>query len=284
VNILEWILIGLITSIILGSQFIVDAMLNSLIPIAFFAEQYMTVASGGYTIDFAALYNLFFSFGVSLIVLKFLKKGFDIYVGWSDGDPDLDPLSLVTNFLRALVVALCFPILYDALIAVTTQLIDQTIVIIDQLTNQQSAINTIINAINNSIFMALAGLILVIVYLILWLQFMMRGIEMMVMRVGMPMACTGLIDNDKGIFAPYMKKFFMNAATVLIQIALVKLSLTVMILGNCFYSLAIALVAMRTPKFLQEFTLNAGGTGGSVVNTIYHTSRLYQMAKGAMSK
>jgi hypothetical protein len=279
---LEWILIGLITAIILGSRFIVDAMMNSLIPMAFYAEKYMTTAIGGHTINFSGLYSLFFGFGVSLIVLKFLKKGFDVYVGWSDGDPDLDPLALVINFLRAMVVALCFPILYDALIKATSDLIDSTIRIIDQLTTQQSIIDIIVNAISNSIFMALAGLILVIVYLILWVQFMMRGIEMMVMRVGVPIACTGLIDSDKGIFAPYMKKFFMNAATVLIQIALVKLSLTVMVMGNCFYALAIVFVAMRTPKFLQEFVLSAGGAGGSVVNTIYHTSRLYQMVKQAM--
>ena len=279
---MEWILIGLIIAIILGSQFIVDAMLNSLIPMAFYAENYMATAIGGSTIDFSGLYNLFFGFGVSLIVLKFLKKGFDVYIGWSDGDPDLDPLSLVTNFLRAMVVALCFPILYDALITVTSEMIDQTITVIGQLTNQQSVIDIIVNIISNSIFMALAGLILIIVYLILWVQFMMRGVEMMVMRVGIPIACTGLIDSDKGVFAPYMKKFFMNAATVLIQITLVKLSLTVLIMGNCFYALAIVFVAMRTPKFLQEFLLNAGGTGGSVVNTIYHTSRLYQMAKSAM--
>jgi len=272
-------LIGLIVAIIMGSQFIVDAMLNSLIPMAFYAESYMTTAIGGKTIDFSGLYNLFFGFGVSLIVLKFLKKGFDVYVGWSDGDPDLDPLNLVTNFLRAMVVTLCFPILYDALVKATSDMIDQSIAIIDQLTSQQSVVDMIVNAISNSIFMALAGLILVVVYLILWVQFMMRGIEMMVMRIGVPIACTGLIDNDKGTFAPYMKKFFMNAATVLIQIALIKLSLTVMILGNPFYSLAIAFVAMRTPKFLQEFMVHMGGAGGSVINTVYHTSRLIQMAK-----
>ena len=276
---MEFILIGLIVAIILGSQFIVDAILNSLIPMAFYAENYLNTSIVGGTLDFSGLYNLFFGFGVSLIVLKFLKKGFDIYVGWNDGDPDLDPLMLVTNFLRAMVVALCFPILYDALITVTTDLIDQTINVIDQLTNQQSIVDMIVNAISNSIFMALAGLILVVVYLILWMQFMMRGVEMMILRVGMPIACTGLIDNDKGVFAPYMKKFFMNAATVLIQICLIKLSLTVMIMGNPFYSLAMAFVAMRTPKFLQEFMMNMGGAGGSIINTVYHTSRLVQMVK-----
>jgi len=81
---------------------------------------------------------------------------------------------------------------------------------------------------------------------------------------------------------PYMKKFFMNAATVLVQITLVKLSLTVLIMGNAFYGLAMAFVAMRTPKFLQEFMLMNGGAGGSIVNTVYHTSCLIQMAKSAV--
>ena len=281
---MEWILIGLIVSFILSSQFIVDAMLGSLIPMAFYAERYMLTALFGHTIDFSGLYNLFFAFGMSLIVLKFLKKGFDVYIGWSDGDPDLDPVNLATHFLRAMATALCFPILYDALVTVTSDLIDQAILVINQMPGQQSIVNMIVNAINNSLLMAVAGLILIVAYLTLWLQFMMRGVEMMVMRIGLPLVCAGLIDSDKGIFAPYLKKFFMNAATVLIQITLVKLSLTVILLGNPFYALAIAFVAMRTPKFLQEFMLQMGGAGGSVVNTIYHTSRLYQMAKQTFSK
>jgi len=281
---MELILIGLIIAIIMGSQFIVDAMLNSLIPSAFYCEQYLGASIIGYALDFSGLYNLFFGFGVSLIVLKFLKKGFDTYVGWSDGDPDLDPFALVVNFLRAMAVALCFPFLYDLLVTVVSEMINQSILAIGGLSSQQSVVDIVVNMITNSIFMALAGLILVIIYVILAVQFMMRGVEMLVMRVGLPIACVGLIDNDKGVFAPYMKKFFMNAATVLVQIVLIKLSLTVLILGNCIYALAIVFVAMRTPKFMQEFMLQAGGTGGAVVNTVYHTSRLVQMAKGVLKK
>jgi len=276
---LEGILIGLIKSIITGAQDVVDAMLNSLIPMAFYAENYLGASLVGELLDFSGLYSLFFGFGVSLIVLKFLKKGFDIYIGWNDGDPDSDPLMLVTNFLRAMVVALCFPILYDALVTVTTSMIDQTLTVLNQLNDQQSVVDMLVNMISNSLFMALAALIMIILYLILWIQFMMRGVEMMILRVGMPIACTGLIDSDKGIFAPYMKKFFMNAATVLIQITLIKLSMVVLLMGHPFYGLAMVFVAMRTPKFLQEFMIHMGGTGGSVVNTIYHTSRLVQMAK-----
>ena len=282
---MELILVALIVAIILGSQSVVDTMLNSLIPTAFYAEDFMTMSiSSTVPIDFSSLFNLSFGFGVSLIVLKFLKKGFEVYIGWYDGDPDADPISLVIGFLRALAIALCFPILYDALISITEQMINQTISAISGLTAQQSIVDMIVNIISNSIFQAIAGLIVVIVYLILWIQFMMRGIEMLVMRIGIPIVCTGLIDSDKGVFGPYMKKFFLNAATVLIQIALIKLSLTVMTMGNCFYSLAIAFVAMRTPKFLQEFMINVSGAGGSVINTVYHTSRLFQMAKGVINK
>ena len=183
-------------------------MLNNLVPTAFYAEAYMTTSlSSTVPLDFNTFFNLFFGFGVSLIVLKFLKKGFDVYIGWNEGDPDADPLSLVIGFLRALAIAVCFPILYDTLISVTESMINQTIGLINDLSSQQSIIDIIVNIVSSSLFQALAGLIVVIVYLILWIQFMMRGIEMMVMRIGLPIVCTGLIDSDKGIFAPYMKKF-----------------------------------------------------------------------------
>ncbi len=282
---MELILIGLFVAIIMGSQFIVDAMLNSIIPMAFYAENYMaTSLAYQHSINFTGLFNLFFSFGLSLIVLKFLKKGFEVYVGWQEGDPDSDPLNLVVNFLKAIVIAMCFPILYDTLIEIVTKMLDQTVAQINALTSQQSLVDVIVNLISNSIFQAIAGLILVICYCLLWLQFMMRGIEMLVMRTGLPIACTGLLDSTQGIFQPYMKKFFQNAATVLIQVTLVKLSLTVMILGNLFYAIAVVFVAMRTPKFIQEFMIQSGGSGGGVVNTVYHTSRLYQMARSAVKK
>ena len=268
----------------MGSQFIVDSVLKEIIPMAFYAERYMaTSLTYQHQINFTGLFNLFFGFGLSLIVLKFLKKGFEIYVGWQEGDVDSDPLNLVVNFLKALVISMCFPILYDTLIEVVERMIDLTINQLNALTSQQSVVDVIVNLISNSIFQAIAGLVLVICYCILWINFMMRGLEMLVMRVGLPIACTGLLDSTQGIFQPYMKKFFQNAATVLIQIALVKLSLTVMILGNLFYAIAVVFVAMRTPRFIQEFMIQSGG-GGSISNTVYHTTRLYQMARTALAR
>lgn len=280
---MEWILIGLIVAIIAGSTVVVDAMLNSLIPMAFHAEQYMSTALSGSNLNFSGLFSLFFNFGLSLIVLKFLKRGFETYTLWQEGDPDYDPLNLVVNFLKAMVIAICFPILYDFLIEVTEKLLDQLIAQINGLLVQQNLVEYIINLVSNSIFQALAGLTVVICYCILYLQFMMRGIEMLIMRIGIPVACVGLIDNDQGMFAPYAKKFIMNAATVMVQIALIKLSLTVLLMGNLIYALAICLVAIKTPRFIQEFMIQTGN-GGSITGTVYHTTSLVRMAAGVFKK
>lgn len=280
---MELILIGLLIAIIAGSQFMIDAMLTSIIPMAFYSEKYIasTLNMAVFT-DFTKLFDLFFSFGVSLIVLKFLKKGFEIYVGWYEGDADSDPLNLVTNFLRAMVIAICFPMFYDLLVQITTEIMDLALAEVNALASQQSLADAIIHIVDKALLQAIGGVILIVCWFLLWLQFMMRGVEMFVMRIGLPIACVGLLDSDKGVFAPYMKKFFMNAFTVLVQVVLVKLSLMIMGEGHIFYSIAICLVAMKTPKFLQEFMLVSGS--GGVMNTVYHTSRMVQMGSKLLTK
>ncbi|ODA42736.1 hypothetical protein DSBG_0610 [Desulfosporosinus sp. BG] len=40
-------------------------------------------------------------------------------------------------------------------------------------------------------------------------------------------------------------------------------------------------MALRTPKFLQEFIILSGGQGGGMMKA-YHATRLVQMVKGVM--
>ena len=224
---MEWIITELIESTIKSCDWIVDILLENLVSMAFYAEKHMTNAST--VINFLEIYTVIFSFGVALIVLKFLKKGFDIYVGWDAGDPDSDPLGLVVNFLRALIVAIGAPVLYNWLVNVAEDMIDKVLNVSNMIITLISPTDLIWNTIKSlGLSMVMFGLILIIMYILLYFQFIMRGIEMLVLRIGMPIACVGLVDSDKGMFAPYMKKFYMNAATVLVQIFLVKLSLMIL--------------------------------------------------------
>ena len=107
---MEIILVLLIVAVLNGAIAYIDQMLQDLVPMTLYADRYMLAANGGSMVD--TLFDIVLGFGVSLIILKFLKKGFECYVMWTDGDPDMEPAGIVIRFMQAVVVAVCFPILY----------------------------------------------------------------------------------------------------------------------------------------------------------------------------
>jgi hypothetical protein len=108
----------------------------------------------------------------------------------------------------------------------------------------------------------------------------MRGLEMFILRIGIPFACVGLLDNDGGVFKNYMSTFFKSMLTVVVQIALAKLGVGLVLNMHIFWGIACVMLAIKTPKFLAEFILPGSNSGGSgAINNVYHTVRLFGMAK-----
>ena len=276
---MEVILVLLIVAILNGAVAFIDSMLADLVPMTLHADQYMIAASGGSMVQ--VLFDILLGFGVSLIILKFLKKGFECYVLWSDGDPDSDPTNLVIRFVEAIVVAVSFPVLYGWLADITQSLTDQLMTAIGAATNYdwQAWVNGISSL---GIVTAIFGLIFIVCYFCLYFQFLMRGLEIMILRIGLPLACVGLLDNDKGVFKTYMNKFFQSTLAVVVQICLCKLGVGMMMnIGvnmNVFWGIACIVLAIKTPRFLSDFMVPTGG-GSGVMNNVYHSVRLVGMAK-----
>lgn len=221
------ILIILITAVLSGivTLFFSNEMLVGLYDVVFNPGAALAMITG--VEFFSLLMPVSYGFGISLIILKFLKKAFDIYVLWTDGDPDADPFLLLTNFVRAVGTALIFQWLYQIFVDICRDITDQIMSAISQGTSP-----TIewVNAITSmGIVPAIAGLIFLICYLILLFSFMARGIEMMVMKIGVPLACVGLLDNDKGVFRAYINQFVKAFITTIVQIMLVKIGLSLML-------------------------------------------------------
>ncbi len=273
---MAYIITVLIVAILNGCLVFIDEMLEGILPLSLHAEQYLTMVSG--TKMFDSLYNTVFGFGISLIILKFLKKGFETYVLWTDGDADEEPVSILTNFIKSITVAVCFPTLYswmaDVITDMTTKLVGA--VGINTAPSWDTWVSHIAAA---GIVSAIFALIFVAVYFILYFQFLMRGLEVMILRVGMPLACVGLIDNDKGVFKAYLNKFFQSMLAVMIQLCLCRLGVNLMLNLHTFWGVACMVLAVKTPKFLQDFLITTGGGGGAIVNNAYHSVRLVQMLK-----
>lgn len=272
----------LITAILSGCLIYVNTLLDGLVPMALHAEDYMDTLLG--TNGISGIFDIFFAFGVSLIILKFLKKGFERYILWTEGDPDTEPILLLTGFFKSLAIAICFPTLYDWLTEIISDLSSQLITIISEgmITDFSAVITGISSA---GIFTGIVSLIFFICFFILYIQFLTRGLEILILRVGVPLACVGLMDDNNGIFRTYIQKFFQSTLAVLVQIVLAKLGVALMLNTHVFWGLAALLLALRTPKFLQEFIIISGGQGGGgVMNKVYSTARIYQMGKSAFTK
>jgi hypothetical protein len=278
---LEVILVLLIVAVLNGCLAYVDGMLEGIVPLALNAEQYMTNISGTSLME--SLTQVFFGFGVSLIILKFVKKGFDTYVLWNGSDAEEEPYYLVINFVKALAVAVCFPVIYGWMAEIITDMSTQILDAVGAGTAYTWA--AWVSGISSAgLVTAIFALVFLICYFLLYFQFLARGLEMLILRVGIPIACVGLLDNDSGVFKNYFATFIKSMLSVVVQIALAKLGVGLMMNMHVFWGVACMMLALKTPRFLSEFVIPATGGGGGAVNNVYHSVRLIGMAKNLMKK
>jgi len=93
---------------------------------------------------------------------------------------------------------------------------------------------------------------------------------MLVMRLGIPFASIGLLNSDEGVFPDYIRSFLMTAFTLIVQLALMNLSILTMTNGHLIYGIAIAIVSVNTPMILAKYMIKPGG---SLINSAGNTAR-----------
>ena len=163
---MESILTGLITSIIGGADNVINSAFNGLIDMCFNSENYISSNFGSTVVDFSGLKALILSLAISLIVLKFLKKGFDMYILWTDGEADTPPLTYIVYFIRARVVAVSFSVLYDWVIQIAKSF-GESILTAMNMANNISLTTTIANIATSGLFTAIVALIALILLFVL---------------------------------------------------------------------------------------------------------------------
>lgn len=272
---MEKILTNLITSIIGSADNAINSAFNGLMDMCFNSEIYISSNFGSTIIDFSGLKTLILSLALSLIVLKFLKKGFDMYILWTDGESDTPPLTYIVYFIRAIVVAVSFSVLYDWIIQIAKSMGDSILTAMN-MANNISLTTIIANIATAGLFTAIVALIALILLFVLYIQFLMRSLEMFVLKLGFPLACVGLVNPDGGVFKSYSEKLIKSILTVLVQIILCKIAIMFIVNVKMLFGIAAIIMTIKTPKFIQEFILG-GGTGG-ISNVIITTSKTMELS------
>lgn len=275
---MEKLLTNLIATIIGSADNSINEVFNDLIDMCFNSEIYITHILGTEVLNFDGLKKIILGFALSLIVLKFLKKGFDTYIAWTEGDSDTPTFIFIGYFVRAMITAISFSVLYEWLIDVSKDLATQVMVTLNM--SEQYVLTTSLASFTLlSLFSGIIALIVLILAFLLYIQFIMRGVEMLVLKLGFPLACVGLVDSDKGIFAPYMKKFFQSIMTIIVQIALSKLAILLISSSQLIQATAVLLLALRTPRFLSEFMLTTNGGSSGISHIAHNVSRTIELHK-----
>ena len=272
---MEGILTGLISNVIGGADTVINSAFNGLIDMCFNSENYISSNFGSTVIDFSQLKALILTLAISLIVLKFLKKGFDMYIMWTDGEADTPPLTYIVYFIRAIAMAVSFSILYDWVVQIAKSF-GETMLQTMNMADNISLTTTIANIATTGLFNSIVALIGLILLFVLNIQFLMRALEMFVLKLGFPLACVGLVNPDGGVFKSYSEKLIKSILTILVQIILCKIAIVLLINVKMLFGIAAIILAIKTPKFLQEFMLG-GGTGG-ISNVIVTTSKTMELS------
>lgn len=274
------LLTDLLVDLIGGVDGAINSAFNSLMDTCFNAEYQLTHILGNQVISLDSLKLLIFTFALSLIILKFLKKGFDIYILWTEGEADTPPLTFIVYFIRAVVVLICSTVLYNWLVDVV-QSLGKSMLESLNVAQTMDITSSIAGIASAGLFSAIMAIIALILLFVLWIQFIIRGAEIFVLKLGFPLACVGLVNADGGVFTQYIGKLFKSMLTVLVQILCCKLALLLVFSGQLIYAIAMIILAIKTPKMLQEFML--GGGGGGISNVIITASKTMELS-GQLSR
>ena len=241
--------------------------------LVFFIERELTYIPEGQVlsvskVDFNSIYKIVVDYATYLLVIVFIVKAVKIYFMMRDGDNEQNPIHLVIGMLKAVIVMICFKEIYSIGVGIVSSFLNSILNVIN--IDSMNLAEALSNNIQGGIFTAVACLVLLICWLLLICQFIMKGIELLVMRIAIPFATIGLLNNDDGVFPDYIRSFLMTAFTLVIQLSLLNISIVTLMTNKLIYGIGIAVVAVNTPMIMGRYMVKPSG---SPINAIGNTAR-----------
>lgn len=240
-----------------------------------------------YGISFTGIEHIVYIFAIQFIVLKFVKKLIDVYGMQTDGDANADIVTVVINFCKAMVIAMSFTVIwgwiYDIVYDFAKQVINAVSIVGVNYTDMYDQLKVVTENNSGATAYVLTPVITILNSILAYMQ-MKNGVELWILRLGLPLACVGLLDADQGIFKQYIKLMLKVVLTVVIQSFVVNAGMCVLYLANTtgativffFIALMIIIVGFTTPKTLSELLMPHQGGGGRIMSVMYIGSMLFR--------
>ncbi len=263
------IVLDFLQSLFLTSVDWVQKHMDKMMIYAFSTE----AALNNYMPYFSKIYLLIYQYAAYIIIVKFLAKGINTYVLWQDGDPDQDPIIMLTGFFKAIIGCLCFGELYHLFINIVQELLNKIMKIskiqMVEIDTEQMELQATYITVMAVLYIAIVAIMAVIMII--------NGYKLLLMRLGFPLASMGMLDADGGSYKPYIKMFFQMAITIMVQVFFLQLSWVMIIKGGAediLYALASAVMAFVAPGFLQQFVMQGSQIGQKITSGLMAVSSM----------
>lgn len=274
----ENILQNILTSIFIGMIELFDAKSNA----DFYSEQLdynntfgcMNSFTNVLGFDINSILNVVWIYALWFLILKLVWKCFDNYLLGSTGDDESDPMILLVNFVKAIVCSCAFGLLFNSMVTIASEITGKIMSVINFKEASVITVFYVIKETADNLFMTILLFVYGICVIVLNIKFLVNGIELLILRVGIAFSTMGLLDSDGGVFKPYIKKFFQICFTVLLQSVCFRCSILAMANMHLLYGLAFLVMALKAPTFLQEFIMTNPGGGGKFQQALYSYSIL----------
>lgn len=262
---------GFLTDLVEEAFEMLDELLVDLMDVVLNCQDYMVSNIGLSGINFTKINEVILEFSITVIVLKFLSKGFNIYILQNDGDADHDPIQLLIGFFEAIAISLTFYGLYPYLVKIFSSFTNRLLKAIGNKGEISSVTSSLLN--QQGILTIILVVILAIILFILYIKLIMDGAELMILRYAMPFLSVGLMDSDGGTFKTGCKKFLQMGFTCTLRIVSLRFSVALLLTSHPIWSIAFAVLSLSVPKLLQEYLFMRQGSGG-LSSKIYAASAI----------
>lgn len=219
-----------------------------------------------------------YAFLILLLAVKVISKGWKVYVLWRDGEAENSPVEYLVGAIFALATALAFPLLYDGAVDITMEIGNALFSVTGWAAFGSDADSIFGIALdlfdwignNSNGLVIFAGLMFFILLLVLYFKMLVKGVELLIWRLGVPLAAVGLVDSDGGCFKPYIQVFIKELAAVLAQYVCLVLGVLIAsgaTIGSMLVSFAFMIAGISAPKLLSQFMAPGGGGGAQKIST-----------------
>lgn len=285
-KILEKFQKDLLDNLVNGFLELLQVLCDDLAEKTFFFESLFGSGLSANTVELA--YAVVYGFCSTLLVLKLLWKGWNVYVLWSGGDPEVAPGELLKNSAWAICVTVAFPLVYEIGVEIARD-IAETVVAVFNVSGLGSNVGNLIednlsnlsDAASLTILMSLFFSFMVIA---LHIRMLRMGAELLIFRLGVPLAAIGLVNSDGGAWPNYIQVLLKQVFSIMVQYFCIIVGMAVYCSNGGIYGwcggYALLMTAFSAPKLLNQFLVPSGGNGGmsqkiTAVSTVIRTFAMF---------